>query len=169
MKKTVLKYGLYGALTICFLFLISWFLLNGLSYDLQEVIGYAGMILSLSFVYFGIRHYRNQENGGKVSFKKALMIGVLISLITALAFAILDVIYVEYLNPSFMDDYYAHAVEKMRTTLTEEEFEVKLTEMNAEKDLFTSPIVTFLVMGMTVFIIGFIISLISALTLQSKE
>ncbi len=169
MKKTVLKFGFYGAITICLLFLISWFLLDGFSYNLQEVIGYAGMILSLSFVYFGIRHYRNQENEGRVSFKKALTIGVLISLITALAFGILDVIYVEILNPSFMDDYYAHAVEEMRTTLPQEEFEVKLAEMNTEKEMFTSPIVTFLIMGMTVFIIGFIMSLISALILQSKE
>lgn len=169
MKKTVLKFGFYGALTICLLFFISWFLLDGLSYNLQEVIGYAGMILSLSFVYFGIRHYRNHENNGKVSFKKALIIGILISLITALAFGILDVIYVEFLNPSFMDDYYAHAVEELQKTLPKEEFEMKLAEMNAEKEMFMYPVVTFIVMGITVFIIGFIMSLISALILQSKK
>ena len=169
MKKTVLKFGFYGAITICLLFLVSWFLLDGLSYYLQEVIGYAGMILSLSFVYFGIRHYRNHENDGKVSFKKALTIGVLISLITALAFGILDVIYVEFINPSFMDDYYANALGEMQKTLPKEEFETKLAEMKAEKEMFASPVVTFMVMGITVFIIGFIMSLISALILQSKE
>jgi len=54
MKKTVLRYGLYGSATICILFLLSWFLGKNLDFSTQEIIGYASMIVSLSFVYFGI-------------------------------------------------------------------------------------------------------------------
>ena len=168
MKKTVVRYGTYGAITICLLFLISWFLLDDLPLSIQEVLGYVSMIVSLCFVFFGIRHFRDFENDGKVSFKKALTIGILISLITALVFGILDVIYTEVLNPEFMDNYYEAATKKMEETLPAEELKVKLAEMESQKEMFSNPIFTFAIMGMTVFVIGFIISLISALILQRK-
>lgn len=168
MKKTALRYGLYGAITICVLFMASWFSFDGLSYSAQEVIGYVSMIISLGFVYFGIRHFRDKENGGQISFKKALTLGVLISLITALAFGVLDIIYVEFLNPDFMNDYYANSIESLRETLPDEEFQIKRDELESQKAMFMNPILSFLVMAMTVFVIGFIISLISSLILQRK-
>lgn len=168
MKKTVIRFGLYGAVTIWVLFLISLFLLDNLSFATQEIIGYVSMILSLGFVYFGIKHFRDKENAGKVSLKKALAVGVLISLITALAFGILDTVYSQILNPDFMADYYDTIVEGLRNTLPPDEFEKKLAELNAEKEMFSNPIVSFAFMAMTVFVIGFIISLLSALILQRK-
>ena len=168
MRKIVLRYGGYGAISICVLFLAAWFLADGQSYAVQEIIGYAVMIVSLSFVFFGIKQFRDTENDGKISFKKALTLGVLISGIVAIAFGILDVIYVEFLNPDFMDDYYTRSIEQMRTSLPEEEFKAKLAELEAQKSTFSNPLFTFLIMGMTVFVIGFIISLLSSLLLQRK-
>ncbi|MGX1931345.1 DUF4199 domain-containing protein [Flagellimonas sp. 2504JD4-2] len=168
MKKTVIRFGLYGAVTIWILFLISLFLLDHLSFTTQEIIGYASMILSLGFVYFGVKHFRDKENEGKVSFKNALIIGILISLITALAFGVLDTIYSQVLNPDFMTDYYNTVVEGLRNTMPPDEFEKRLAELNAEKEMFSNPLVSFVFMAMMVFVIGFIISLISALILQRK-
>ncbi|PRX57332.1 DUF4199 domain-containing protein [Flagellimonas meridianipacifica] len=168
MKKTVIKYGIYGAIAICGLFLVSWFVLDDLPLSTQEALGYLSMILSLSFVFFGIKHYRDKENEGKVSFKNALVIGLLISLITALVFGVLDVIYTEVLNPDFMDTYYSQTLKTMEETMPAEEFEVKKAEMDAQKELFANPLMTFLFMALTVFVIGFIVSLLSALILQRK-
>lgn len=168
MKNPVLKYGLYGAITICLLFLISWFLLTDLSYAFQEVFGYLAMVISLTFVFFGIKYFRDEQNQGKVTFKKALIVGVLISLITALAFGILDVIYTEILNPDFMANYYQSAAEKLRNTLTGDQLEARLAELETQRAMFANPLVSFTLMAATVFVIGFIISLISALILQRK-
>ena len=142
--------------------------MDNLSFTTQEIIGYVSMILSLGFVYFGIKHFRDKENEGKLSFKKALVIGILISLITALAFGILDVLYSQVLNPDFMTEYYNTTAEGLRNTLPPDEFEVALAKMEAEKEMFSNPLFSFAVMSMTVFVIGFIISLISALILQRK-
>ncbi len=168
MKKTILRYGIYSAITICLLFLASWYLLNDLSFSAQEVIGYASMVISLGFVYFGIKHFRDQENEGKLSFKKAIVIGILISLITAIAFGLLDVLFTEVLNPEFMEEYYAATVKDMRDSLPPEEFDVKLAEIESQKAMFSNPLFSFALMSMTVFVIGFIITLISALILQRK-
>ncbi|WP_299894502.1 DUF4199 domain-containing protein [uncultured Aquimarina sp.] len=169
MKNTVIRYGIYGAITISILFLLALTLGRNLSYFAQEVIGYTSMVVSLLFVFFGIKHYRDHENNGIVSFGKALLIGILISLFAALAFGIIDVIYILYINPDFAAEYYGHMVEQMRSTLPEEEFKIKLAELEAEKELFSSPVMNFLLMSFTVLIIGFIISLISGLILQRKS
>lgn len=168
MKNTVLKYGIYSAITICLLMSISWFLGKSLEYSTQEVIGYASMIVSLLFVFFGIKHFRDQENEGVVSFGKALLIGLLISLLAAFAFGVLDVIYVKYLYPDFMADYYAYYVEEIKNSFTGEELKTKLAELEAQKELFSNIFMSFFLMFITVFMIGFIISLISALILQRK-
>jgi len=168
MKNTVLRYGIYAAVTICILFIVSLTLGKNLSLTIQEMIGYASMVISLIFVFFGIRHYRDKENNGILSFGKALAIGMLISLLAAVAFGILDVVYVKVINPDFTTEYYAQLAEKMRNTLPEAEFKVKLSEIEAEKELFSNPIMSFLLMSSMVVIIGFIISLISALLLQRK-
>ncbi len=168
MKNTVIRYGIYGAITICILFLIALFIGKNLSFTAQEVIGYATMVISLVFVFFGIKHYRDNENDGVVSFGKALLIGVLISLFAAIAFGIIDVIYVTYINPDFTTEYYATIEEQMKSSLPEAEYKVKLTELEAQKELFSSSWMSFLLMSSTVLIIGFIISLISGLILQRK-
>lgn len=168
MKNTVLRYGLYGAITICILFLLSWFLGDNLDFSTQEIIGYASMIVALSFVYFGIKHFRDIENKGVLTFKKGITIGILISLITALAFGGLDIIYVEYINPDFMEEYYTTAIQQLKITAPAEELQDKLTALKAERELFSSPIMSFIIMAITVFAIGFIFSLISAALLKHK-
>ena len=168
MKKTVLRYGTYSAITICVLFIISWYALSNLSLPVQEVLGYVSIIVSLSFVYFGIKHFRDKENEGKINFKKAVVIGVLISLITAIVFGLLDVLYTEVLNPGFMENYYSEIAENMKGTLPPDELKLKLAELEAQKEQFSNPLLSFTFMALTVFVIGFIISLISSLILQRK-
>lgn len=168
MKTTILRYSVYSAIMICALFLTTWYLLEHLPRTTQEILGYASMIVSLSFVFFGIKYYRERENAGKVSFKKALTIGVLISLITAVVFGILDVLYVEVLNPEFMDTYYAETVKAFEETYSGEELETQLANLASQKEVFANPLFTFAIMAVTVFVIGFIISLISAWILQRK-
>ncbi|NQZ42728.1 MAG: DUF4199 domain-containing protein [Flavobacteriaceae bacterium] len=167
MKKTVWRFGIYGAVTICALFLLSWFIPN-LDYSTQEIIGYIGIVVSLGFVFFGIKHFRDNENDGVIPFRKALTIGILITLIVALAFGMLDLVYVKILNPDFTTEYYDRMIEDLRQTVPPAEFEAKAAEIEGQREVFSNPLFSFLLMAFTVFIIGFIISLISALILQRK-
>lgn len=169
MKKTVLRFGLYGAITICLLFILSMTLGGELDYTTQEIIGYASMVVSLGFVYLGIKHFRDKENNGIVSFGQALLIGVLISLLASLAFGALDLIYIKYINPDFTAEYYSRTIADLEASLPTTEFEEKRAELESQKALFMNPWFSFLLMSMTVFVIGFIISLISALVLQRKN
>ncbi len=152
MKKTVLKFGSYGLIAGLIIILSALYFGQDLSYSSQEVLGYLSIIISLSFVFFGIKHFRDIENEGKVGFGKAITIGLLISLLTALGFAIADYIYTTAINPDFIEEY--------RAAMLEKGYEGDIPEITSGLGAF--------VMFMTVTLIGLIISLISALILQKK-
>jgi hypothetical protein len=168
MKSTVIKFGTYSSILLIVLFGISFFFEDAMSFSTSEIFGYATIVLSLSFVYFGIKNYRDTVNNGTVSFGKALKIGLLISLLASITFGLINVAYTEIINPEFSNEYYAYSVEKFEETMPAEDFQVKLKELESQKELFANPLVNFGIMGLTVFIIGFIISLISGLILQRK-
>ena len=153
MKQTVLKYGLYGLLTGFIIFTIHLVVgINNFDNSTNEILGYVSIFLSLSFIYFGIKHYRDHINNGLVSLGKAILIGVLISLLVGLGIAVADFIYTKFINPSFFIEYEQALIDQGRA---DEIFEMTSTTAA----LFMLTLVT---------IIGFIISLISALILQRK-
>ena len=169
MKNTVFRYGIGSALSIFILFLISTLLLKGLDFKTQEIYGYVSIIVSLSFVYFGIKHFRDTKNQGLLSFGKGLVLGLLITLFASITFGVYNVVYVEFIDPNFMTEYYQHSVEQISKTLSGAELQAKIKEMEDQKEMFSSPIMNFLLMFLTVFMIGLIISLISSLILQNKK
>lgn len=169
MKNTVLRYGIWSALAIFVLFLISSLLLKDLDFNTQEIYGYVSIIISLSFVFFGIKHFRDNKNRGLLSFGKGLLIGLLITLFASVTFGLYNVVYVEYIDPNFMTEYYNHSVEKVSKTMSGAELQAKLKQMEDEKDMFANPFMNFSLMFLTVFMIGLIISIISSLILQNKK
>ncbi len=168
MKTTVYRYGLRSAITICVLFLLGWTLGKNLDFSTQEIIGYASIIVSLSFVYFGVKHFRDQVNNGEITFVQALKIGLLISLFAAVAFALLDAFYVTVINPDFANQYIEYTLGKMKLELPPDEFETQKAILENQMEQFSNPAFAAIVMFATVMIIGLIISLLSGLLLQRK-
>lgn len=153
MKNTVIRFGLYGLGLGFGLFLIGLLFMKDIDLSTGEVIGYATMIASLSFIFFGIKHYRDRVNSGKVSLGKAIGIGLLISLFPAIGIAIADFIYTSLINPDFFKEY----VEMMEAQGNTE----PIPEWGSGMMAF--------VMFLTVMALGLIISLISAFILQRKN
>ncbi|MEL6919366.1 MAG: DUF4199 domain-containing protein [Bacteroidota bacterium] len=153
MRKTVIKFGTYGFIFALIVFLFGLYFGQGLSMSMGEIIGYTTMIASLCFVFFGIKHYRDKENNGELTFQKGLVIGLLISAITATGIAVADFIYTTVINPDFFKEYV--------TSMREQGYKGEIPD-------YGSGFMAFL-MFLTVMIIGLIISLISALVLQRKN
>lgn len=148
MKKTILRYGTYG---LSFA-LISF--LAGLYFDIvtNEILGYVTIVVSLMFVYFGMRFFRDKQNNGKISFKQGILMGLSISVFAAVGIALADFIYTAIINPDFFVEY----AEKARA----ENPSVEIPELNSGSAA--------LFMFALVFTIGVIITLISSLILQRK-
>jgi len=154
MKNTVIRYGLFGLLVGAIIFTIHLTLgIKNLEDSTNEILGYVSIFISLSFVFFGIKQYRDQVNNGTVSLGKAIIIGVFISIFVALGIAIADFMYTKFIDPSFFSNY-----EKMLIEQGKEADIIKMTSISAA--LFMFVLVT---------VIGFIISIISGLILQRKN
>lgn len=169
MKSTIYRYGLYATLTIIILSYVVFFLLKNLDQNLQEVAGYLTMLLAMIFIFLGIRHFRNNVNGGYLSFGQGLKIGVLIVLIPAVAFGLFDILYTEVLNPTWKEDYYTKYIEGLRKSVAADKLDAAIKKAEKEKEMFSNPVFQFLLMGGTVFIIGFIVTIISSLTLRRSK
>ena len=137
-------------------------------WELQEVVGYTTIILSLLFVYFGIRHWRDNYNSGQLSFGQGLKLGTLITMFPSVAFGLFSWLEMSVLDPEFSNRYYAHYVQKIKASTPPGELQAGLEKLEAEKEMFASPLAQFGFMFLTVFFIGIIITVISSLILQRK-
>ena len=153
MKSTIIKYGIYSCITAAVLFIFGLVYGQEADYSTREVLGYASIVVSLLFVFFGIKHFRDKENDGVVSFGQALGIGLFISALAGIGVALVDAIYTTFINPDFFDEY----AQMMKDLGRGDEVMEIGSGMMA------------VIMFVTVFIIGFIISLISAIILQRKN
>ncbi|WP_298756227.1 DUF4199 domain-containing protein [uncultured Psychroserpens sp.] len=168
MKNTVIRFGLYGLAVAVILFLLALVFGKGLSYSNQEIIGYTTMVASLSFVFFGIKHYRDHVNDGVVSFGKALLIGVLISAMVGIGIGIADYLYTTVINPDFAQEFLDTSIKGLEETYSGAELEAKKNELTQQMNDYGGSGFLAFIMFASVVIIGFIISLISALILQRK-
>ena len=150
MKKTITTYGVYGFLLALVIFLLALTLGENLDFGTQEVIGYITMILALSGIFFGIKHYRDKVNQGWIGFRRAVLMGLAISALTGLGIALADFIYLSFINPNFFEEY--------TTVMRNEGYKGEIPDYG---NGFMA-----LVMFLTVMVIGLIVSLISAVILH---
>ncbi len=168
MKKSIVKYGLISAGILIAINLIT-FVIFGTdpeNYEIGEIVGYATIIGSLILVVFGIRAYDVTQS--KSSFMKNMGVGLGISLFPALAFGLYNVIYVKWMDPEFLENYTKYSLEKMKQSMGPEAYEIAKQQTLEEMAMFDNLFFQFFVMFATVFLIGFIISLIAATFFQIK-
>src|ERR1044071_6827117 len=134
MKKTVLVFGLIsGALMATFMAGTMSLVDKTVGFDKGMILGYAGMVLAFLLVFFGIRSYRENIGGGRISFGRAFSVGILIMLISSACYvAAWEVVYFNFMHDSmhdFIEKYGAHEVEKVRKSgASESEVQAKLQE-----------------------------------------
>ncbi|MBC8046175.1 MAG: DUF4199 domain-containing protein [Fimbriimonadaceae bacterium] len=168
MLQTSLKYGLYSGIIMIIFFSITWFALKDISFGIMEVLGYIGMIVGLSVIYFGIKHIRDKIFGGSISFKDAFLYGSLMAAIGAIIFGVLDTIYMTVLNPDFSDQYLNYMIEKAKSSgRTEEQIQKTIEQYTTQMENYT-PVFNFFVMFGTVLLLGVIMSLIFSAILKRK-
>ena len=170
MKSTVIRYGVYAMLAMVLLSAIHIFLVvpNVKSAN-SEVVGYLTMLLSMIFVFAGIKHYRDKVNNGVLSFWEGLRIGVLIVLLPSVAFGLFDLLYTKVINPGWMENYYKEMIEQTKKSTSPDKLDAALKKLESSKEIFSNPFLEFLLMAVTVFIIGFIVTIISSLTLRRSK
>lgn len=169
MKKTVLRFGSISGFILVKLSAISYLTIgtDPNNYALSEIVGYTSMVLSLAIIFFALMHHRKKQ--GHLNFGQGFVIGLGISTIAALLFAIFDVFYTTVIEPDFMTNYMNYYVEQIKNNpnLSETDRMTQLVELEAYADM--SPAFMGFIMFVTVWMIGIIMTLIAAAIFKSKK
>lgn len=168
MKKTILVFGLIsGAITSALMLLTLPLYSSGtLNMDNGLWVGFTGMVIALSVIFFGIKSHRDNKSRGVITFWQGLQIGLAISLISAIMYAFTWEICLTQLAPDFNQKMMTHYYEKKKASgATEQELQA-LTKMSED---YKNPTYRFMVSMSEIFPVGIIVTLISAGLLRKKE
>jgi len=170
MKRNVLVFGLIAGLIVsAFMIYSSTRCYNNANFKSSEVVGYAGMLIAFSFIFVGIKNYRDKYNSGVISFGKAFMTGLYITLIASTLYVGIWLVEYYLFMPDFMDKYCSHMLtEAQAKHATQAALDKTVAQMNTYKELYKSPVMVILLTYMEILPIGLAIALISALLLKRK-
>ena len=175
MRKVVLTFGLIAGAVISVYMVIqmSLWAKGVISFDAGYVVGYAGMVIALSMVFFGIKSYRDNYLNGAIKFLKGLQVGLLISLVASLMYAATWEVYYQTndeIRNTFMDKYTDHLISKMKNEgASQAEMDQKTKEMTDMKEMYQNPLIRFVMTLAEIFPVGILITLLSAAILKRRE
>ena len=119
---------------------------------------------------YGHRSYRENVGNGEITFGRAFLVGIGITLIScAFYVATWEIIYFKFM-PDFMDNYGSHTIEKLRAAgATAEVIQAKINEFNQLKENYKNPLYNSALTFLEPFPVGLLITLTSAGILRKKR
>lgn len=167
MKKTVLTYGLISGGMAAALMLGTLPLVDSLHGRKGEIVGYTGIVLSTLLVFFGVRSYRENAGGGRMSFGRGLAVGILISLISSLCYvATWELVYFK-LAPGMGDKIFSNQVERLKAAGAEQDkIDAAARQAESFKKMYDNPLLNAAITFIEPFPIGLAITAISAAVLR---
>jgi Protein of unknown function (DUF4199) len=172
MKKIVLIYGLIAGAIVSGMMMITMPLYESgtLKMENGEWLGYTTMVVALSMVFFGVKSYRDNHLGGSIKFGNALKVGLLITLIASLMYAISWEVTYHNMKGDFMKQYSEKQLEKMKAKgASEAEMAASAKKMAELGEMYKNPIIRFAMTLMEIAPVGILISLLTAALLKKKE
>ena len=169
MKKTILTYGLASAASSITLAAIIFQILNSRRFGLEDLLGYTSMVLSALIIFFGIRSYRDNAEGGHISFGSGFKAGMMITLIAAVCYVAAVEVMVFGLMPGIPESFRVCMVERAHTEGASAQKVIE-TARTAQryKDMYGQPATNALMSFAETVPVGLIASAISAAILRRK-
>jgi len=167
MKKIVLTFGLISGAIISALMLATVPFMHKIGMSGGMVIGYTTMVLAFLLVFFGIRSYRENIGEGRISFGRAVSVGLLIMLIGCACYVISwEFIYFNFM-PDFAEKYAAFVIENMRANgASPAELAQKMAEMKRFQVMYNNIFFNVAMTFLEPLPVGLIMTFISALILR---
>lgn len=169
MFKSALKFGLIAGAGMVLAFTLSYFIFphGPETMAQQEIVGNVGIFLGLIAIFFAVKHHRDRNLGGKISFGKAFGLGMIVATVAGFIVGIFTIVLLAWFYPDFGKEY----MEYYRATLeasgaSPAEIAQQKLEMEQMMPLMNNLPFQGAVMMLTVVFIGLLHSLVSALVLR---
>jgi hypothetical protein len=166
----VLVFGLLSGLVLSLMMLLTIPFHDRIGFDNAMFVGYTTMILAAIFVYFGVRSYRDNVNGGTITFGRALVTGLLISMIATVMYVATWEIFKDKIAPNYMEKYEAHMVEKAKASgKSQAEIDKEIADLKKYAEMTRNPLVESAFVFLEPLPVALLASLLSAGVLRRKR
>lgn len=176
MRKIVLVYGLIAGIIVSAMWFITAPLWDKgiITFDNGMFVGYATMVVALSLVFFGVKSYRDNQQNGKITFGRAFKVGILITLIASVIYALSWEVAIRTVSKGFSEEIQKHYAENIKQDAkesgkSEAEVQAELDGMKKQFELYENPVIRFGFTIVEILPVGLIITTLTALLLRRKE
>ena len=136
----------------------------------SQTVGFLIMFIALSLIFFGVKRYRDIEQGGVIKFTKALGLGVSMAAIAGVAYVIIWEVYLAIAGHDFYTEYFDSLIAKQEAQgIIGAELETWIAENEGWKDALQNPLIRMPITFTEIFPIGFLVALVSAAILRKPE
>lgn len=166
MRKIILIYGLISGVIVASIMTIT--MASGVhGGTMGMILGYLSMLIAFSFVFVGVKKYRDNDLGGVIKFGHAFVVGIAIALIGALIYVLNWEVYMYFTNYTFMEEYTKSAIEAARAKgMPAAEIAAYQAQMSEMTEQYKNPIYRMLFTFSEIAPVGFVVSLIVAWNLR---
>jgi hypothetical protein len=164
--RLIALYGLIAGLVV--IIPMSWTILV-LSQG-SMLFGYLTMIVGLTAVFLGVKHYRDKALGGVIRFGPALLVGLGISAVASLVYMIGWEVSLTLSDTDFAQSYAKSMVEAARAKgASPEELQKAIADADAFAKSYANPLFRMPMTFVEIFPVGVLVSLISAALLRNSR
>jgi hypothetical protein len=169
--RIVLIYGVIAGLVVAVPMVATMVALTAeTAPDNGALYGYLTMIVALTAVFLGVKHYRDKVLGGVVRFVPALLVGLAISAVASVIYAIGWEMSLALTGFDFPAVYMREMVEGARASgASAAEIERITQQAEGFARLYANPLYRFAVTFVEMFPVGVVIALVSAALLRNSR
>ena len=168
-KRTILTWGLIAGVVSISLMLATMPLGERIGFEHSMTIGYTALVLSALLIFPGVRSYRDNVAGGRMSFGRGFLVGLGIALVAAVCYGVIWAIVYANFMPDFCDKWAAYTLDQVRTAGgSAEQIAEATAQAEQMKRLMQNPLTNAAMAMLEPFPVGLLASLVSAGILRKK-
>ncbi len=171
MQRIVLTYGSISGLIVILTSITGIYIASGDSqFEFTAWMGYTSMLIALSMIFIGIKRFRDDHQGGVITFGKAMVIGIGIAATAGVIYVLIWEIYLIYTDYAYIDHYVQSVIDARRTAGADEAtMKEVIAEMEQMKTQYGNPLFRLPITFLEIFPVGLLITLISAAILRRSD
>ncbi len=168
--KYALVYGSLAGLVIISVMLTGIIVADRDSFFTSMTFGYLVMLVSMIFMFVGVKRYRDNAHGGVIRFWPAFRMGLGIAVVAGIAYILVWEIYLASTGYRFMDDYLDAIARSLAAQgRTPAEIAAQMADYEWVRVNYPNPLIRIPLTFTEVFPVGLLAALVSAALLRNPK
>jgi hypothetical protein len=170
VMKYALVYGLLSGLVVAAVLVAGLALGPDSGFHHSVWFGYLVMLVALTFIFVGVKRYRDVERGGVIRFLPAFFMGLAIAAVAGVIYVCMWELYEASTGYRFMDEYIAAMIRHRQAEGASAAEIARVTaDMDSMRVSYANPLFRIPMVFLEIFPVGFIVALISAALLRNPR